>query len=253
MPKAEKLWELHRSPIHRKGMFAAADIPAGTPIVEYVGQKIDKDESLERCLEQEKKGAKSGGAKVFIFDLNDDWDLDGNVPNNPAKYINHSCDENCEAINDDDHIWIYAKKDIAKGNELTFDYGYDIEHYEEHPCECGSKRCCGYIVAKSQRRQLKKRLAEKTTEARKAEKAQKAAEAKAAKEKERAAREEERSAQAKKRRSDQKVAKKVSAKPSKESKGTRKTSATKKSSASTKKTAGRSRKTSRKNTASRAK
>ncbi len=156
MAGEKKLWKLRRSGIHGSGMFAADDIPKGARIIEYVGVKVDKDESLNRCLKQEAKGRKTGGAMVFVFDLNDKYDLDGNIPNNPAKYINHSCDENCEAVNEDDQIFIYSKKKIPKGAELTFDYGYDIEFYEEHPCRCGSPKCVGYIVTKEQRKKLRK-------------------------------------------------------------------------------------------------
>ena len=185
MAKSGHYWTLKRSSIHQKGMFAARDIPKGEPIIEYVGERIDKAESERRCLDQEAKGRKSGGAMVYVFDLNAEYDLDGNVPDNPAKYINHGCEENCEAVNEDDRIFIYAKRDIRKGDELLFDYGYDIEHWEDHPCRCGSPKCVGYIVAKSQRSELKKRLKAREKEQREAERAKKA-EAAAAKKKERA-------------------------------------------------------------------
>ncbi|MFT4310896.1 MAG: SET domain-containing protein-lysine N-methyltransferase, partial [Candidatus Woesearchaeota archaeon] len=64
------------------------------------------------------------------------------------KYINHSCSPNCESINMNGHIWICARKSIKKGDELSYDYGYDHENHKEHPCKCGSKNCIGYIVAR---------------------------------------------------------------------------------------------------------
>lgn len=152
---AKKLWKLRKSKIHGNGMFAREDIPAETRIIEYVGEKISKKESLKRCLEWDEKARKSGEGLVYIFDLNKRYDLDGNVPGNPAKYINHSCDENCEAINEDNRIFIYSKKDIKKGDELYFDYGYALEHFLDHPCRCGSPKCVGYIVAKTSRKKLK--------------------------------------------------------------------------------------------------
>ena len=83
--------------------------------------------------------------------MNDKWDLDGRVENNPARLINHSCDGNCEAINVDGEIWIFSKKKIKEGQELTYDYGYDMEHFLDHPCRCGTKNCVGYIVREDQR------------------------------------------------------------------------------------------------------
>lgn len=156
--KQKPFWELRGSAIHQQGMFARKDIPAGERIIEYFGERVTKEESTRRCLEWEAKARKKGEGLVYVFDLNEEFDLDGNIEDNPAKYINHSCEENCEAINEDDHIYIYAKRDIAEGEELSFDYGYDLEHFLDHPCHCGSKKCVGYIVAKSSRKKLKQIL-----------------------------------------------------------------------------------------------
>lgn len=124
------------SAIHGLGGFATQPIPAGTRIVEYVGQKIDKAESLRRCA--------AGQSFIFYFDAG--FDLDGNVPENQARWLNHSCDPNSEAQSLGGQIWIVARRAIEPGEEITFDYGYDLESYREHPCHCGSKRCTGYIV-----------------------------------------------------------------------------------------------------------
>ena len=75
--------------------------------------------------------------------------------------MNHSCDGNCEAINDDNEIWITARRAIKKGEELLYDYGYDMEHFLDHPCKCGSDNCIGYIVREEQRRKVKKLLKRK--------------------------------------------------------------------------------------------
>lgn len=158
---AKKLWKLKKSKIHGSGLYATEDIPKGTRIIEYIGEKIRKKESLRRCLEWEEKARKSGEGLVYIFDLDKKWDLDGNVPDNPAKYINHSCEENCEAVNEEGRIFIYAKKSISKGQELYFDYGYSLEHFLDHPCRCGAEKCVGYIVAKSSRKKLKTILRKK--------------------------------------------------------------------------------------------
>jgi len=128
---------LKPSSIHGTGGFAKADIPAGSRVVEYVGEKITKAESVRRCeLNNE-----------YIFSLGDEFDLDGNVPSNPARFLNHSCAPNCEAELVEGRIWIVAKRDIGAGEELTFNYGYDLDGYKEHLCRCGAPDCVGYIVA----------------------------------------------------------------------------------------------------------
>ena len=84
---------------------------------------------------------------AYIFTLNDQQDLDGNVPWNPARFINHSCAPNCEAEKDDDRIWVIATRDIGAGEEITFNYGYDLVDYKDSPCLCGAPNCVGYMVA----------------------------------------------------------------------------------------------------------
>jgi uncharacterized protein len=125
------------SPIHGFGGFAKAAIGQGTRVVEYVGERISKSESLRRCE----------GNNEFIFSLNDEQDLDGDVAWNPARLLNHSCAPNCEAELQDDHIWIVSKRDIPAGEEVTFNYGYDLVDYRNYPCRCGAPGCVGFIVA----------------------------------------------------------------------------------------------------------
>ncbi len=126
------------SPIHGTGVFAARTIAPGERLIEYVGEKITKAESLIRC-EQDNR---------YIFSLDDEFDLDGAVGWNPARFINHGCSPNCEAeLTEDNRIWIVALREIVPGEEITFNYGYDLENYREHPCRCASPECVGFIVA----------------------------------------------------------------------------------------------------------
>ena len=74
------------------------------------------------------------------------YDIDGNVPYNTARYINHSCDPNCEAVIIRGRIWIIALREIKKSEELAYNDNYDFEDYEDHKCQCGSNRCVGYIL-----------------------------------------------------------------------------------------------------------
>ena len=128
---------IRSSGIHGQGGFAAADIREGACLVEYTGEKITKSESLERCrLHNE-----------YLFYLDETHDLDGNLESNLARFINHSCVPNCEAVLIGGHIWIAAIRDLRAGEELTFDYGYDLEDFREYPCHCGAPNCRGYIVA----------------------------------------------------------------------------------------------------------
>jgi len=150
--------ETRMSDIHGKGVFATRKIRKGTRIIEYGGDKSDKEESNRRGLALFDESRKTGGASVYIFDLNDDWDLDGNKPWNPARLINHSCEPNAEMVNEDDRLFLFATEDIAKGAEITFDYGYDMEHFMDHPCRCGKPSCIGYIVSASQRDKVRKIL-----------------------------------------------------------------------------------------------
>ena len=151
-----------KSSIHGHGIFAKTDIPKGTRIVEYVGEKITKAEAERRgprLIEYAKKHHQQGA--VYLFDLNKKYDIDGHVHYNTAKYINHSCGPNCEADIIRGRIWIITARNIQKGEELFYNYGYELETYHEHPCYCGSPRCVGYIVEEDQWPRLKKFLRNK--------------------------------------------------------------------------------------------
>jgi SET domain-containing protein len=128
---------VRQSAIHGTGAFARRDIAKGTIVIEYVGEKISKEESARRI----------DAENEYIFTLDDDYDLDGKVPWNPARFINHSCTPNCEAEIDGHRVFINALRDIKAGEELSFNYGYDLVDYREHPCRCGTTGCVGFMVA----------------------------------------------------------------------------------------------------------
>ena len=149
-----------KSKIHSTGVYAKTNIRKGTKIIEYVGKIVSKKESEKIAHERLKKykNNKDEEAAVYLFELDEKHDIDGDVPWNTAKYINHSCDPNAETQNINGHIWIIAIKNIKKGEEITYDYGYDLEDFHEHPCWCGSKNCVGYIVGQEHIPKLKKIL-----------------------------------------------------------------------------------------------
>ena len=125
------------SAIHGHGGFAKTDVPKGAYRLEYLGERIDKAESARRCEQN----------NVYIFSVNEHQDIDGNVDWNPARLLNHSCSPNCEAELDGERIWLVASRAIKAAEEITFNYGFDLENYQEYPCRCGSPACVGFIVA----------------------------------------------------------------------------------------------------------
>ena len=120
--------EARSSEIHGTGVYAVKEIPTGKRIIEYLGERIDKEESERRATAQMELAEKTGDAAVYIFTLNKKWDLDGNVPWNTARLLNHSCDPNCEAWIEEEQIFLYSLRDIEEGEELTFDYGLSLIH-----------------------------------------------------------------------------------------------------------------------------
>jgi SET domain-containing protein len=118
------------------GLFAAEDIPPGTRIIAYRGEKISGQERVRRLA----------AGNVYIFHLNYRYAIDGQALENTARYINHSCDPNCVVDKDNGTLWIVAIRDIAAGEELSYNYGYDLTHYQDNPCNCGATNCCGYIL-----------------------------------------------------------------------------------------------------------
>ena len=150
------------SGIHNKGLFAIRDIPEDTKIIEYIGEKIIKAESERRANLQDERGRETGEGTVYMFTLNDRYDIDGNVSYNAARYANHSCDPNAHTDVKKGRVWLYASRDIKKGEEILYDYGFELDSWEDYPCLCGSKRCVGYIVAEEYRPKLKRKLKAKT-------------------------------------------------------------------------------------------
>src|ERR671937_405064 len=115
------------SRIDGQGLFAAQDITKGTRVIAYIGEKITRRESARRL--------EAGNA--YIFHLNYRYALDGETLENTARYINHSCNPNCTVEKMGDTLWIVALQDISEGDELTFNYGYELQHYKDNPCNCG--------------------------------------------------------------------------------------------------------------------
>tara|TARA_A100001035_G_C27662931_1_gene444645 strand:+ start:358 stop:849 length:492 start_codon:yes stop_codon:yes gene_type:complete len=144
------MWKVKRSKIHGTGIFATREIEENTKIIQYIGEKILKSEGdkrsekrLNKYLHSQKDGS------VYIFELNRKYDIDGSPKYNKARYINHSCNPNCEVDIKNNEIWITSIKRIKKGEELSYDYGFefDKDDFKDHVCKCGSKNCIGFIIS----------------------------------------------------------------------------------------------------------
>ena len=147
-----KLYKIKKSNIDKRGLYASKNIKEGTKIIEYVGKIISKKESDQNNKFDNKKD-------IYLFNLNNRYDLDGNFKFNTARLINHSCDPNCEVVGKGLKLWIESIKDIKKGEELSYDYGFSFdEDFKDYPCKCNSKNCCGYIVKQASRWRIKKSL-----------------------------------------------------------------------------------------------
>ena len=131
------LVSFRKSKIQGTGGFAKVDIRRGKRIVEYDGPRISPAEA-QALLER---------GNAYIFTLNDEVAIDGWVRWNPARFINHSCEPNCESRIVRERVWLYALRSIKSGEELTYDYGYSLDDAEANPCRCGAPSCVGYIVA----------------------------------------------------------------------------------------------------------
>lgn len=145
-----------RSAIHGRGVYARVAIPDGTRIVEYTGERITKAEAARREAQRLERRRRGQDDCVYIFELNTRHDLDGRTRGNVARLINHSCAPNCRIEVQRGRVWIVARRDIAAGEELTFDYGFKFSEWRLHACRCGEDRCVGFIVARDQRWRLRR-------------------------------------------------------------------------------------------------
>ena len=146
------LYKIRKSNIDNKGLVAAKDIKKGTRIIEYKGKLISKKESEENPKFDNSK-------RIYIFEINNKYDLDGNFNFNSARLINHSCNPNCEVIGKGLKLWIESVKDIKKGEELSYDYGFSFDKdFKNYPCKCNSLNCCGFIVRQGSRWRINKSL-----------------------------------------------------------------------------------------------
>ena len=150
--KLEQLIKVKQSEVHGKGVFAVTDIPKNTQIIEYTGERISWKVAEERHPHDPQQPN-----HTFYFGLEDGSTIDAKYGGNEAMWINHSCKPNCEALEEDfgktTRVFLYAKKNIKKGEELFYDYGLVVDEKmtkqlkKDYECRCGAKHCRGTMLA----------------------------------------------------------------------------------------------------------
>ena len=143
------MYKIIKSKISNQGLIATKNIKNETRIIDYKGKLITKKQTASNDKFDNEK-------HIYLFNVNKKYDLDGDYKYNIARLINHSCNPNCEVTGKGIKLWISSIKDIKKGDELSYDYGFGFdENYKDFPCKCRSSNCCGYIVREGSRWRIK--------------------------------------------------------------------------------------------------
>jgi SET domain-containing protein len=130
---------VRRSGIHGRGVFAATFIPRGTRIIEYEGRCMSEEEADRRYDDED--------PHTFLFLLDGGIVIDASHEGNSARWINHSCDPNCEPVEEGGRMFIDAIRDIQPGRELSYDYNLIVEERHTpalkrlYACACGARKC----------------------------------------------------------------------------------------------------------------
>lgn len=141
------VFEIRPSAIAGLGAFALRPIRKGTRIIEYVGERISQAEADRRYDDTQ-----FDHPRVLLFNVDDETAIDAAVNGNEARFINHSCDPNCSAVTQRGRIYIWAIKNIRRGDELTYDYNLtregiaDEEVHGRYACHCGAPTCRGTML-----------------------------------------------------------------------------------------------------------
>jgi len=149
--------QTRRSGVHGKGVFALQPIAKGETIIEYIGEIINWDEALRRHPHNPEDPN-----HTFYFHIDENHVIDALHGGNSSRWINHSCDPNCEADEVKGRVFIKALKDISPGDELSYDYGLIIDQKltkklkKEYPCWCGAKSCRGTLLSENEKPKKRK-------------------------------------------------------------------------------------------------
>ena len=149
MPETSLPFEIRASGIQGLGGFATRHIAPGTRLIDYAGERLTPSEAEARYPDSE--GERH---HTYLFAIDENIVVDAAVEGNEARFLNHSCAPNCDAIVEDGWVWIETIHDIEPGEELVYDYAYVLA--ERHtvaakrrfPCHCGAITCRGTILAR---------------------------------------------------------------------------------------------------------
>lgn len=156
VPRQRPAFVVRGSHIHGRGVFATRMIPEGTRIIEYKGERITEKEAQNRHGRDP-----DNPHHTFFFSLEDGRLIDGDAGGNNARWINHACEPNCEAREENGRVFIYALRDIHPGEELGYDYGLIIEERhtaaikQNYACRCGATTCRKTMLAPKRKKSAK--------------------------------------------------------------------------------------------------
>lgn len=146
---------IRSSSIHAAGCYTTQPIKKGASIVEYDGPRFSKGEADERYRDR---------FVTYLFSTGNEGEvIDGF---GAAMFINHCCDPNCETENLDGRIWIVALRDIAAGEELTYEYNLHDSDEDEADCYCGTSKCRGTMFSDDEVKRRRRRARRKAQAAR---------------------------------------------------------------------------------------
>jgi hypothetical protein len=141
------LLEVRRSSIHDLGVFALRCIAKGSRIIEYAGERVSSAELDARYTDDTPESR-----HTLVFHVSGDTYIDAAHGGNESRFVNHSCDPNCETYLFRGRIFVRAIKDIEPGVELTYDYALELEDeplptWESlYACRCEAARCRGTML-----------------------------------------------------------------------------------------------------------
>lgn len=141
-PQPSARLKVRHSSVHGRGVYATKLIPKGTRIIEYTGKRMSWTDVPNE----------DNDPHTFIFGLDNGQVINAAIGGNEARWINHSCDPNCEAVGEKGGIFIYALRKIRAGDELFYDYALQLDEpiteelILDYKCDCGAARCRGTLL-----------------------------------------------------------------------------------------------------------
>jgi hypothetical protein len=156
------LYRVRRSAIHGTGVFATRPIAKGTRVIEYVGERVSHAEADRRYEDKD-----ANDNHTFLFTVDTRTVIDAGVGGNEARWINHSCDPNCETVIESKRVFIEAARAIAPGEELAYDYMITREPGDPDDieaifaCRCGAAHCRGTMLLPPEKKKRRKPAAKR--------------------------------------------------------------------------------------------